>query len=576
MFGWTGKILIIDLSTKNFYVEKPAKNVYENFLGGRGMGGHYLREKAGLAWNDPLMPLLFFTGPLTDTTTPGSGFVNIMSKSPLTGTVGDVSAGGTLGPQIKRAGWDGIIITGHSEKLTGIAITNEKIKFIDASPYSGMKTTQLTEILKRKGAIASIGPAAENNVAFASIVVDGHSSAGRNGLGLSMAAKNLKYITVRGSGKSHVYKDEPIAKAREEITRLLSASPALMGEAGITTFGTGALYDLTHARKMMPTRNFQASFFAEAPRMNAWHYRQKYGFTKSGCPQCPVKCKLAANDKRLIPEFEAMSHFSALLGNSDIEAVVEANRMCNEYGMDPVSAAGTIACYAEMKNREIAPRKIIKLLKNIAMSKGAGAELKHGSKKYALENGKPELAMTIKGMELPAYDPRGACGTALGYAVSSRGACHLRSFAVSHEILRKPVATDRFSFSGKARIIKTAEDANAAADSLVICKLFLLAASLEEFAGAFHGATGLPSTAQSLLKAGERICYNERIINAVNGFSADDDDLPPRFFSEDGHPQTPRLNRKAFLKARANYYTARGLDKSGQPVKDKAANLGLK
>jgi aldehyde:ferredoxin oxidoreductase len=193
--------------------------------------------------------------------------------------------------------------------------------------------------------------------------------------------------------------------------------------------------------------------------------------------------------------------------------------------------------------------------------------------------GQPSAAMTVKGLELPAYDPRGASGMALGYAVSTRGGCHLRAYPISHEILRKPVATDRFSFSGKARIIKIAEDLNAVADSLIACKFIFFAAGMEEYARAFTAVTGMETTARDLLAAGEKIVYNERIINSLNGFDARHDTLPDRFFDQPGTGcdrfSIPPIDRAAFLSARSAYYAVRGLTEDGMPKKETANRLGL-
>ncbi len=187
--------------------------------------------------------------------------------------------------------------------------------------------------------------------------------------------------------------------------------------------------------------------------------------------------------------------------------------------------------------------------------------------------------MAVKGMELPAYDPRGAYGMSLAYAMSTRGGCHLRAYPISHEILRKPVATDRFSFSGKARIVKIAEDMNAVVDSLTACKFTFFAASLEEYAKAFTAVTGMETTGFELLEIGERIYYNERIMNAANGFDIADDDLPERFFTEHGSSgggvEISPIKRDDFLEARQNYYAIRGLDKEGRPTREKTEQLGL-
>jgi aldehyde:ferredoxin oxidoreductase len=205
--------------------------------------------------------------------------------------------------------------------------------------------------------------------------------------------------------------------------------------------------------------------------------------------------------------------------------------------------------------------------------------LSSGSRQYAAAAGKPGASMSVKGLELPAYDPRGAYGMALAYTTSNRGGCHLRAYPISHEILRKPVATDRFSFEGKARIIKIAEDMNAVIDSLTACKFVFFAASLEEYAKAVTAVTGRGYDTQSLLRTGERIYVLERYLNSLNGFSVAEDDLPERFFAEEGtsspNIRIKPLDRKEFLEARNNYYKIRGYDRDGKPTAELMEKLEL-
>jgi aldehyde:ferredoxin oxidoreductase len=505
--------------------------------------------------------------------------MTIMSRSPLTGAVGDSSVGGSFGFQLKKAGFDGIIITGKSEILCGIEIKDNNIHITDASHLKGRKTGDVHSLLKGKGSTAAIGPAAENGVLFSSTIIDGHFAAGRSGIGLTFASKNLKYITIRGTGKTKVFDIKGLRSAREDVFRLTAASPILLGKFGISRFGTGALYDLMDARQMMPTDNFQKTKFDQAFKLNAHAIKKKFKPKNTGCRGCHILCKKITKDQTSIPEFETMSHFSALLGNTDIGTVVKANRICNEMGMDTISAAATLACFSEISNKKLSPKEVISLLIDIGKKKGVGAELGQGAAKYAGTCGRSDLAMVVKGQELPAYDPRGAYGMALAYATSSRGGCHLRAYPISHEILRKPVATDRFSFNGKARIIKIGEDLNAVADSLTACKFIFFAASLEEYAKIYTAVTGIKTSGQDLFEVGERICYNERMMNAANGFTEKDDDLPVRFFTTPGYKgdgiNIKPIDKEAFLTARSNYYIARKLNKNGTPVPKVARELGL-
>ncbi len=579
MHGWHGKIARVDLTRRSWRVEVPDLDILKKFIGGRGLAGYYIRKKITLNWNNPEIPLLLFTGPIVNTRSPTSGRMTIMSRSPLTGAVGDASVGGSLGFQLKKAGFDGIIISGKSSRLCGIEITDNDIKIIDASHLEGREISEVNSLLKNKGATAVIGPAAENGVLFSSIIIDRHYAAGRSGIGLSFALKNLKYITIKGTGKTSVFDPVALSTAKEDVFRLTAASPVLLGEFGISRFGTGALYDLMDARQMMPTENFQKTRFDRALTMNAHAFEKKYSPKKTGCRGCHILCKKIAGHRTSMPEFETMSHFSALLGNTDISAVVEANRVCNEMGMDTISAASTLACFSEISKRTLSPKEIVSLLTDIGKKQGAGIELGLGAAKYAKSRGRSDLSMAVKGLELPAYDPRGAYGMALAYATSSRGGCHLRAYPVSHEILRKPVATNRFSFNGKARMIKISEDLNAVADSLTACKFIFFAASLEEYARIYTAVTGFKTSAQDLFEVGERICYNERMMNTANGFTEKDDDLPSRFFTtagdQNGSVRIGPIDRKAFLTARANYYMARKLSQNGLPIATVAQELGL-
>jgi aldehyde:ferredoxin oxidoreductase len=579
MFGWHGSILRIDLSRKSVEVDTPAPALFHKYIGGRGLAGYLLKDRITRSYDDPDMPILFFTGPLVNTKSPTSGRMTIMSKSPLTGTIGDSSVGGSFGTMLKKAGFDGIIISGCSDHLCGIEISDNKIQFVSAIALAGQTVSKLSRILKDKGATAIIGPAAENGVLYSSIMIDGHYTAGRMGLGLNLASKNIKYITVKGTDKTRVADPVALKNASEDIFRLVSASPALMGEYGISKFGTGALYDLMDARHMMPSFNFKKSRFEPANSLNAPAFHHRFAPESTGCRGCHIRCKKIAADGRPLPEFESMSHFSALIGNSDMETVMAANQFCNDHGMDTISAASTLACYFELTDKHPATENIIALLSDIVFQRGIGEQLGRGSARFAEAFGFPEASMTVKRLELPAYDPRGAYGMALAYSVASRGGCHLRAYPISHEILRKPVPTDRFSFAGKARIIKLQEDVNAVADSLTACKFVFFAATLEEYAKVYSAVTGMAISGQELMKKGERICYQERIMNAQNGFTAKDDDLPARFFDvskviDDDTPPKP-INREDFLKARASYYVVRGLNENGMPTREKAEELEL-
>jgi aldehyde:ferredoxin oxidoreductase len=503
----------------------------------------------------------------------------------LTGTIADTSVGGRLGFQLKRAGWDGIIITGQADRPCGIEIDDDGVRIVNADPLWGKTTDTVFESLADgRRSVAAIGPAAENGVKFSALVVDKHHVAGRTGIGLCFAAKKLKYLSIQGNGRVKIHDKKKLNLAREEILRLTAASPILMGQHGFSCFGTGSIYDLMDSRRMMPTDNFRKTHFDRAAGLNAHAYKKNYDPGKHGCMGCHIRCKKIARSEgkagSSMPEFETMSHFTALIGNTDMDLVMQANTICNQYGMDTISAAATLACYREISGHSDLSGHIIRLLEEIGRgSTDLGRQLGSGSFHYASTHKQPNISMSVKGLELPAYDPRGAYGMSLAYALATRGGCHLRAYPISHEILRKPVATDRFSFSGKARIIKIAEDQNAIIDSLTACKFIFFGAGLEEYAGALNAVTGMAVTAQDLMKIGERIYYHERLMNSLNGFGAKDDDLPERFFTEPGTSGNgvtiKPIAREDFLLARSHYYRIRGLDEDGGAIREKTEELGL-
>jgi aldehyde:ferredoxin oxidoreductase len=509
------------------------------------------------------MPLIFAGGPFVGTATPASSRLAVVSRSPLTNTIFDSSAGGRFALALKQAGYDYLEILGRADQLVLLEIDGTNVTIRPAEDLKDARVSYAMGRYDSSWSTAVIGPAGERQVRFASILIDGSHAAGRGGLGAVMGAKNLKLIAVRGTQSITVADPEALAAACEAIMRLLRTSQAIFGEFGFSEFGTAALVDVIHARRMEPTENFRKTFFPDSTSYSGYAIKKRYHPQKTGCPDCPILCKKIGYDGSQIPEYDTLGHFGALNANSDLEVIIKANALCNDFGLDTISAASTIACYAELHGTTMLPQEMLSLLYEIAQRQTTrGDELAEGSLRYASMKGRPDISMSVKGLELPAYDPRGAYGTALAYATSSRGGCHLRAYPISHEILRRPVATDRFSFEGKARMIKLAEDMNAVVDSLTACRFITLAVGLEELAKALSAITGRFYDVQSLFCIGERICNMEHALNVKNGFTVDDDDLPQRFFCEEGSSDSQiriaPIDRNEFLAARANYYHIRG------------------
>lgn len=567
MNGWNGTILRVDLTTGTSSLEKIPRPLLEEYLGGRGLGVRLMRESYRLDPFDPEMPLIFAVGPLCGTPAPTSARLSVVSRSPLTGTIYDCSAGGRFAWRFKAAGLDALFITGRSTQPVILTLAPGKVEIVPATPFWGCTIPATVAALKDLGSVAAIGPAGENGVLFANIMMGEGNSVGRGGLGAVMGSKNLKAVTVTGDYKTDIADPGLFEKTRQDIMRLFRASPVIFGPLGIAEFGTPVLVDLMAQRRMAPTENFRKTYFEHSANYSAPTIKDACGAKKDGCYGCPIQCKKSSKSGKPLPEYETVSHFGALNNIDALHAIITANDLCNELGMDTITAAATIAAWGEIRGKFPTAGEMPGLLGDIALRQGYGELLALGSRRLAEKLGHAELSMSVKSLELPAYDPRGAYGMALAYCTSNRGGCHLRAYPVSHEILRKPVPTDRFSFSGKARIISISEDTNAAVDSLVACKFAFFGASLEEYAELLTAVTGVLYSPQRLKEIGRRIVMTERFYNCTNGFSRADDILPERFFSEPGssgdgmdiHP----IDRVRFEEELDKYYHIRGLNRDG-------------
>ena len=565
--AWTGRILRVDLTAGTSQRIEIPRHWLEEYLGGRGLGVRLMRDYFRLDPFDAAMPLIFAVGPLCGTPAPTAARLSVVSRSPLTGTIYDSSAGGRFAWRLKAAGLDALFITGRSTTPVTLTIGPERVEILPAAHLWGNDIPATVAALKDHGSVAAIGPAGENGVLFANIMTGEGNSVGRGGLGAVMGAKGLKAIVVDGDRKPEIADPELFTKARADVMRLFNASPVVFGPLGIAQFGTPVLVDLMAQRRMAPTANFSKTFFEHSGNYSGPAIKESCGAKNDGCYGCPIQCKKSDLHGKQLPEYETVSHFGALNNVTALHSIITSNDLCNELGMDTITAAATLSAWGEIRGAFPGADEIPGLLEDIALRRGDGEILSLGSRRLSEKMGHPELSMSVKSLELPAYDPRGAYGMALAYCTSNRGGCHLRAYPISHEILRKPVPTDRFSFSGKARIISIAEDTNAAVDSLVACKFAFFGASLEEYAELLTAVTGVAYSPQRLKEIGRRIVLTERYYNCINGFTRDDDMLPERFFTEPGssgdgidiHP----LDRVRFEEEMEKYYRIRSLNNNG-------------
>lgn len=576
MHGWTGKILKVDLTNGKTCREDLAPELLREYIGGRGLGVRLLRERFRLDPFDPEMPLIFATGPLTGTSAPASAQMAMVSRSPLTGTVMDASCGGSFALRLKGAGLDALQIVGEAKSPVVLAINGDEAAIIPADKLWGKDVGKTVRLLASRGSVAAIGPAGEYGVLFAGIMTGDGNCPVRGGLGAVMGRKRLKAVVVNGNAITPIADQKRFDSSVQDIMRLFRASPVLFGELGFTRYGSAALLDLINQRRMTPTENFRKTFYEGASEYSGAALKKRYNSMDSGCQGCPIQCRKCTPSGELLPDYDTLSHFGALNGINSLQSIVLANRACYELGLDTISTASTISAWGEWRGRFIDGDDLPKLIGDIAYRQGDGKLLSLGSARAMDEFGAPELSMSVKSLELPACDPRGAYGVALAYCTSNRGGCHMAAFPVSHEVLRKPVPTDRFSFSGKARINKMAEDAIAAMDSAGLCRFAFLGATLEEFSELLTATTGMEYTQQSMSKAGERVFMTERFYNCENGFTAVDDRLPERFHSEPGTAGsgvvTPPIDRQTFREELQKYYRIRGLTPDGTFADDDLLN----
>jgi aldehyde:ferredoxin oxidoreductase len=589
MHGWTGKILEIDLTQRKVTTRALDMDIARLFLGGRGLGARLLWDEVG-ATVEPLAPenvLIFAVGPLTATGYQTSNRFTVSTKSPLTGTILDANSGGYWGMQFKRAGYDALIVRGRADTPVYIEIKPDGVTIHDAQHLWGQCVRATTQILgqnNNRRNVLCIGPAGENLSRIAAIMNDGARALARGGPGAVMGSKNLKAIVVEGKERPEILDQELFKFMLYETRKLLRASP--LTSQALPEFGTAVLINIINAIGALPTRNFQQSQFENAEAISGEMLTEKYLVKNAACWACPIACTRISKTDRVEgegPEFETTWAFGAQCGIDDLAAIIEANALCNDLGFDTISAGSTIACAMELTERGLLDSDLrfgradvlAPTLEAMAARRGLGDDLAEGSARLARKYGAPELSMSVKGLEMPAYDPRGMQGQGLLYATSNRGACHMRGNMLSLEVLGLPKLIDRFQVQGKAAFVALHQNSAAVIDSLVLCKFTNLAVAEEYFARALSAVTGIRYATGELIRVGERVWNLERLYNLREGFTRADDTLPPRLLNQavtDGPSKGWVSHLQPMLQ---EYYRVRGWDENGVPRLSKLKELGL-
>ena len=598
MFAWKNKILRVNLSDGSITAEPLNQEYAEKYIGARGLGTKYFVEEVDPEV-DPLSPenkIIFMTGPLTGTFAGSAGRYNVVTKGPLNGTIAASNSGGTFGPELKFAGWDGIILEGRAASPVYLSIYNDQVELKSADELWGQDVNATTDMLKatvdEEAKVACIGPAGENLVKFACIMNEYHRAAGRSGVGAVMGSKNLKAIVVRGTGGIVVEDPQAFMEAAKDARQKLRDHP--VSGQGLAAYGTNILVNILNEHGGLPVKNFsEGAVFPNAEKISGEYQAEKYLVRNKGCFGCTIGCGRVTNIPKGPfksagegPEYESTWTFGANLAIDDFEAICKANFLCNELGLDPITLGGTISCATEMVEKGIIPRSVadlrwgdgatlVDLVSKTAYRQGFGDELAEGSYRLADKYGYPEYSMTAKKQEMPAYDPRGQQGIGLNYATSNRGGCHVRGYMTSPEVLGIPVKVDPDATEGKPALLKLFQDLTALVDASGLCLFVTFAIGLPEIAAQIRTATGLDISDEEYLLAGERIWNMERLFNLKAGFTTKDDTMPPRLLHEP-MKSGPHKGRVVQLDVMLpEYYSLRGWDEQGVPTEGKLEELSL-
>lgn len=614
--SWTGKILRVNLTAGTCVAEALKMDWAKEYLGQRGLATKYFVDEVDPAV-DPLSPenkIIWATGPLTGTMASTGGRYSVITKGALTGAIACSNSGGYFGAELKMAGWDMIIFEGRAERPVYLAINDDHAELLDASWLWGKSVWETEPAIKTRHQdplmrVSTIGRAGETGCLYAAVVNDLHRAAGRSGVGTVMGSKNLKAIAVRGKkGVGNIRDPRAFMKATVAAKKVL-ADNAVTGQ-GLPTYGTQVLMNVINEMGAMPTRNHREVQFEGAKDISgeAMHAPRptdgkKNLVTNQACFGCTIACgRISKIDENHFTvqnkpqywgasgglEYEAAWALGSANGVNDLEALTYANFICNEQGMDPISFGATVGAVMELYEMGVLTKEqlgidakfgsaeaLTHFVEITAKGEGFGAEIGQGSKRLTAKYGYPDLSMSVKGQEFPAYDSRGIQGMGLAYATSNRGACHLRGYTVASEVLGIPVKTDPLVTEGKAELVKAFQDATAVFDSAGVCVFTTFAWTLADLQPQLHAACDESFTMEKLGEIGERIWNMERDFNNRAGFTHRDDTLPKRLLTEAAQTGPAKGLVNGLDKMLPEYYRIRGWNAEGQLTEETRSRLAL-
>jgi aldehyde:ferredoxin oxidoreductase len=612
MFGCHGELLRVDLSSSRITREDVPQDLFDKYLAGAGMATHYLYHEVPKG-ADPLGPqneLIAMTGALTGTIAPSTGRFNWVFKSPLTGIWAQSNSAGFWGVEFKKTGFDGIIFQGVSPSPVYLVVEEGRADLRDASHLWGKNVVETTRLIKEELGdrynVVCIGSGGENLVRYASIMNDLHRAAGRCGGGAVMGYKRLKAVAVYGKKQISIADRPAFTAVSNKQFELLDQS---MVKVAMETFGTNTVIDMVNAKGGFPTRNWQTGTFPQLEEINAQALTEKVLVEPKGCFACPLRCARVsairtgkyAGSQGEGPEYESVGTFGGQCMVDNLEAITQAHYLCNDYGLDSISAGSSIAFAMECCEKGILTKEdtdgldvsfgnadvMIQLVHKIARREGFGDLLAEGTKRMAqkLDKGSERFAMHVKGLELPAYDSRAVQITGLAYAVANRGGDHITAYiqgptfldipflVIPDSKINDPLVAD----PNEVHVLVNLENMLSALDTLGACKFMGLCVASEEWVQLVEHCLGRTFTYDDMMKLGETAVNLARVFNAREGVTRADDTLPPRLL-EEPLPEGPAAgkvneNLAAMLDM---YYELRGWDKTtGKPTPEKLRELGL-
>ena len=615
--SWTRKILRVNLTAGTCTAEPLNMEWANDYLGQRGLATKYLAEEIDPKC-DPLSPenkMIMATGPLTGTMASTAGRYSVITKGPLTNAIACSNSGGFLGNEFKNAGWDMIIFEGKSPEPVYLWISNDHVELRSAEALWGKSAWETDDILHQihqdpQIRIACVGRTAEAGCLYSGVINDKHRAAGRSGVGTVMASKNLKAVAVRGTlGVGNIDDIGKFFSAVNDGKKVL-ADNAVTGQ-GLPAYGTQVLMNVMNGVGGLPSYNMKNVGFEGAQNISgeAMHEpRASDGkanlTTNAACFGCTIACgRISTVDKTHFSaenkpqywgasgglEYESAWSLGADTGIDDLNTITFVNFLCNEDGFDPITYGCTVAAAMEMfeagdltledtggiELRFGSSEAFIAATEALVSGVGFGKELGMGSKRLCEKYGRPDLSMQVKGLEFPAYDPRGLQGIGLNYATSNRGACHVRGYTVASEILGIPVKTEQTATDGKPELVKAFQDATALVDSAGLCLFTTFAWGMDNIAPQVDGACEGDWSVEKCLEVGERIWNLERQFNNDAGFTSDDDKLPKRMLEQAivGGPTDGQVNRLGEMLPK--YYEIRGWTDKGEITAETKARLSL-